>query len=78
MKLLTHNLLMCNKKGCTINNFPLKIKLEKSSINKFEFDQELVKRTLKKIDLPGLTIACKDVIYFIYHRCLFSNLNLKV
>ena len=25
MKLITHNLLMCNKKGCTQNNFPLKL-----------------------------------------------------
>lgn len=25
MKLITHNILMCNKKGCTKNNFPLKL-----------------------------------------------------
>ena len=25
MKLITHNILMCNKKGCTTNNFPLKL-----------------------------------------------------
>ena len=25
MKLITHNILMCNKKGCTANNFPLKL-----------------------------------------------------
>ena len=25
MKLLTHNMLICNKKGCTSNNFPLKL-----------------------------------------------------
>ena len=26
MKLITHNLLMCNKKGCNVaNSFPLKI-----------------------------------------------------
>jgi len=25
MKLITHNILMCNKKGCTQNNFPLRL-----------------------------------------------------
>ena len=25
MKLITHNIMMCNKKGCTTNNFPLKL-----------------------------------------------------
>lgn len=61
MKLLTHNLLMCNKKGCTINNFPLTIKCEEKSNIKFDFDHELVSRTIKKLDLPALTEACKDV-----------------
>jgi len=61
MKLLTHNMLMCNKKGCTINNFPLKIKCIKQGVQKFDFDEELVKRFLKKLDLPALTQACIDV-----------------
>ena len=25
MKLITHNIMMCNKKGCTQNNYPLKL-----------------------------------------------------
>jgi hypothetical protein len=64
MKLFTHNLLMCNKKGCTINNFPLKIKCDKSVVGKFDFDEELIKRTLKKLDLPALTQATKDVLNY--------------
>jgi multifunctional methyltransferase subunit TRM112 len=66
MKLLTHNLLMCNIKGCTINNFPLSITVIKSSNSTREFDTEVVTRTLKKIDLPALTEATKMVrkIYF--------------
>lgn len=62
MKLLTHNLLMCNKKGCTINNFPLKINSTNQKVVKFEFDKELLMRTLKKVDLCALTQATKDVI----------------
>jgi hypothetical protein len=30
MRLLSHNLLMCNAKNCDKNNFPLKILVEKS------------------------------------------------
>lgn len=68
MKLFTHNLLMCNKKGCTINNFPLKIKCNDSNIVKFEYDEELIKKTLKKLDLPALTQACKDVNFNYDHK----------
>lgn len=63
MRLMTHNLLMCNKKGCTINNFPLRIKCTESVINKVDFDYDLVTRTIKKMDLSALTEASKDVIY---------------
>ncbi len=65
MKLLTHNLLMCNKKGCTINNFPLAIKCTKQGNNKYDFDQDLIERTIKKLDLSALTKATKDVNYLI-------------
>ena len=61
MKLLTHNLLMCNKKGCTINNFPLCINPVKLINGNFEYDEELLVRTLKKLDLPALTEATKSV-----------------
>ncbi len=64
MKLLTHNLLMCNKKGCTINNFPLQINSVKQSVVNYGYDQELVTRTLKKLDLPALTEAAKSVKRF--------------
>jgi hypothetical protein len=61
MKLMTHNLLMCNRKGCTLNNFPLTIKCNENIINEVEYDKDLMARFLKKIDLPALTLASKDV-----------------
>lgn len=86
MKLLTHNLLMCNKKGCNINNFPLQINSLKQNLISYEYDQEMVARTLKKIDLPALTEAAKSVkiIYIIFNvmivtiRWEFINLTLKI
>ena len=32
MRLLSHNLLMCNAKNCDKNNYPLKLFVEKSKI----------------------------------------------
>jgi multifunctional methyltransferase subunit TRM112 len=61
MKLMTHNLLTCNKKGCTTNNFPLKIIVAQTGLLNIDYDEDLVKRMLKKLDLPALTSACKDV-----------------
>lgn len=61
MKLLTHNLLMCNKKGCTINNYPLTIQASKVIAKPNKYDEELLRRFLKKIDLNGLNSACKDI-----------------
>jgi hypothetical protein len=61
MKLLTHNLLNCNKKGCTGKNFPLKIISTVGKLDNMDFDEELVRRFLKKVDLPALTSAAKDV-----------------
>jgi multifunctional methyltransferase subunit TRM112 len=61
MKLMTHNILSCNKKGCTSNNFPLKIFATGTSLLNVEYDEDLVKKMLKKLDLPALTLACKDM-----------------
>ena len=77
MKLLTHNLLMCNKKGCTINNFPLSIKCIKEATNQYNFDEDLIKRSLKKLDLPALTQATKEVKRYFNFRWEFINSILK-
>merc|ERR1711957_244856 len=66
MKLMTHNLLMCNRKGCTLNNFPLKIKCTESAITEVEYDPDLMARFIKKVDFPALTLACKDLNMYKY------------
>ena len=61
MKLLTHNLLICNRKSCTaagIVNFPLKLKV----IAWVDYDDEsaiqctapLMKRLAEKLEWPAL------------------------
>ena len=61
MKLFTHNILMCNKKGCTINNYPLKIIATKIINIPHEYNEETLIRFLQKIDWNGLKNACNDL-----------------
>ena len=61
MKLITHNLLMCNKKSCMntgVKNFPLALKCEEwtdySDENAIENTPALMKRLAEKLDWPAL------------------------
>jgi multifunctional methyltransferase subunit TRM112 len=63
---------MCNKKTCTTNNFPLKIISTNSKIVTVDFNQELTQKFLKKLDLPALTQATKDLQIYKFD---FEKLN---
>ncbi len=58
MKLITHNILMCNKKGCTKNNFPLKLIVTKfedyEGEESVDFNKVLVQRLCEKVDWAAL------------------------
>ena len=64
MKLLTHNILMCNRKGCTKNNFPLKLVAQKiEDISQepnadgeiaLEYSKNLMQRLTDKIEWNAL------------------------
>ena len=54
MKLMTHNILMCNRKNCNTNNFPLKLVANKVSDLEGEevmtYNKALMQRMLDKIE----------------------------
>mmetsp|Transcript_25114 Transcript_25114/g.22154 ORF Transcript_25114/g.22154 Transcript_25114/m.22154 type:complete len:124 (+) Transcript_25114:91-462(+) len=54
MRLLSHNLLMCNVKNCNKNNYPLKIIVDKSQILEKEFNKDFALRLIPKIDWSAL------------------------
>ena len=61
MKLITHNLLMCNKKTCMgtgAKNFPLLLRVDEwldySDENAIECTSALMKRLAEKLDWPAL------------------------
>ena len=65
MKLITHNLLMCNRKGCTANNFPLKlIATNVQAYNEdaqIEYSKAMMQRMAQKVDLAALRATVKDL-----------------
>ena len=65
MKLITHNILMCNKKGCTTNNFPLKLEATKVEFytedSLMEYSKPLMQRLFEKIDMDALRVTLDDL-----------------
>jgi len=68
MKLLTHNLLMCNKKTCmnmAVNNFPLKLVVTKwedyDDESAIECSKTLISRLAEKLDWQALRTTLATV-----------------
>ena len=53
MRLLTHNMLRCNVKGVE-NGYPLVIDAEKVEVVQSDFDPEVIRGMLKKINFDAL------------------------
>jgi len=61
MRVLTHNMLMCNVKGCISNNFPLIIRATQVENVPSNFNREFVLNVIPKLDWPALVKGAKDV-----------------
>jgi multifunctional methyltransferase subunit TRM112 len=61
MRLITHNMIMCTVKGCTTNNFPLKIKATSVQKEEAELNENFMKHMFTKLDWPAVVSAAKDV-----------------
>ncbi|KAI9028601.1 Trm112p-domain-containing protein [Hyaloraphidium curvatum] len=54
MRLITHNMLQCNARGCTSNNFPLRIADAELEETEAEFNADFLKRMLPKLEWGAL------------------------
>jgi multifunctional methyltransferase subunit TRM112 len=63
MKLLTHNLLICNKKACAKggNNFPLKLVAKDTKKTEIEYNKELLIRLIDRLDWNALVQTVESV-----------------
>lgn len=74
MRLLTHNLLMCNKRGCTSDHFPMKIKPTKIVVEESEFSPDEVRAMYPKLDWAALVSGAKDVCFlFLFPHCACTH-----
>lgn len=61
MRVLTHNMLMCNVKGCVSNNYPLKIHATQVEKVDTVCVPQFVVNVLPKLDWPALVKGATDV-----------------
>lgn len=64
MRLLAHNLLMCNVKNCDKNNYPLVIIPTKSQIIESEFKKDALVKLIPKLDWAALYKTVTMVEFF--------------
>ncbi|GAB9463398.1 hypothetical protein Gpo141_00000860 [Globisporangium polare] len=60
MRLITHNMLMCNKKGVA-NGFPLRIEAAEVEVVACEFQAAFVRKMLLKIDWSAFVAGAKSL-----------------
>lgn len=60
MRLITHNMLQCNAKGVTAG-YPLKIECSNTEVIESEYNEEVTKAMLAKIDWTCLKSAVSDL-----------------
>eukprot|EP00164_Ancoracysta_twista_P011697 GFYU01018142.1.p2 GENE.GFYU01018142.1~~GFYU01018142.1.p2 ORF type:complete len:131 (+),score=32.96 GFYU01018142.1:26-394(+) len=60
MRLITHNMLMCNKKGCTTDNFPLKLTATETDKDETEVNVEFLKHILPKLQWDIVVATAKE------------------
>ncbi|KAJ3300529.1 hypothetical protein HK104_010471 [Borealophlyctis nickersoniae] len=53
MRLITHNMLQCHVKGCTSNNFPLRIEEAELETTEAEYNEDFVQRLIPKLHWPA-------------------------
>jgi len=62
MRLITHNMLKCNIRGVE-DGYPLRIQAENIEIIESEFDADMIKSMILKINWPALISACSDMAF---------------
>ncbi len=60
MRLLTHNLLQCNRKGC-VGGFPLKVQATATSVEESEFNADFVRAMLSKLEYQALVETAQSL-----------------
>lgn len=60
MRLLTHNMMMCVKRGCTSEHFPLRIEAARIEVRASDFSADVVRALVPKLEWAALVAAAAD------------------
>ena len=61
VRLITHNLLACHAKGCSTNNFPLKLTNVKLALGGADFNSDFLRGFLPRIEWDALIQTLRGV-----------------
>jgi multifunctional methyltransferase subunit TRM112 len=61
VRLITHNLLACHVKGCTSNNFPLRLQDVQIELREADFNPDFLKRFMPKLEWTALVNTAKEL-----------------
>ncbi|KAH9985223.1 Trm112p-domain-containing protein [Russula vinacea] len=61
VRLITHNLLACHAKGCTSNNFPLKLTNVTLALREADFNPDFLRGFLPRIEWDALIQASREI-----------------
>jgi multifunctional methyltransferase subunit TRM112 len=61
VRLITHNILACHAKGCSSNNFPLRLMDVKLALREADFNPEFLRGFLPRIEWDALILASREV-----------------
>ena len=70
VRLITHNLLACHAKGCSTNNFPLKLTNVKLALREAEFNPDFLRGFLPRIEWDALIQASREVNQLVILRSI--------
>lgn len=77
VRLITHNLLACHAKGCTTNNFPLKLQDVSIEVREAELNEDFLKGFLPRIEWQALVDAARTVRFFLSTQSFAMECSMK-
>ena len=76
MRLLTHNLLQCNRKGCT-GGFPLKVNASSTELQESEFNPDFIRAMLSKLEYSALVETAQSLDVNLLPPCFDITTDLQ-
>ena len=78
VRLITHNLLTCHAKGCSTNNFPLKLTNVKLALREADINPDFLRGFLPRIEWEALIQASREVNQLVVFRSISKQAHVML